>query len=133
MDLNLITRAKKNINKIPLIGYILAGKDKRPSITVKVSGDLSNPDIKKSVFKEVVTQPFSMAYRTLALPGYLVSHMFALKDDGQEVEGKSNGGQAPENMHQEEYMHKYFLPAFCLPSSASHHPDSILDKYQVSR
>ena len=106
MDLNLITRAKKNISKIPLIGYILAGKEKRPSITVKVSGDLFNPDIKKSVFQEVATQPFSMVYRTLALPGYLVSHMFGSEGDGQELESKSNNEQSPERMPQEEYLHK---------------------------
>ncbi len=105
MDLNLITRAKRNINKIPLIGYILAGKEKRPSITVKVSGDLFNPDVEKSVFKEVVIHPFSMVFRTLALPGYLVSHMFASEGDGQEVESRSNGGQSSERIIQDEYLH----------------------------
>lgn len=105
MDLNLITRAKRNINKIPLIGYILAGKEKRPSITVKVSGDLFNPDVEKSVFKEVVIQPFSMVYRTLALPGHLVSHMFGLAGDEQKVEKKSNGRQSSERIIQEEYLH----------------------------
>ena len=104
MDLNLITRAKRNINKIPLIGYILAGKEKRPSITVKVSGDLFNPDVEKSVFKELVIQPFSMVFRTLALPGYLVSHMFGLEGDEQEVEKKSNGRQSSERVIQEEYL-----------------------------
>lgn len=89
MDLNLITQAKKNISKIPLVGYILAGKEKRPSITVKVSGSLTNPEVEHSIFMEVATQPFSMLYRTLALPAHLVSPMFESDEDEQ-------GGQVEE-------------------------------------
>ncbi|HID69449.1 MAG TPA: hypothetical protein EYP35_03070 [Desulfobacterales bacterium] len=103
MDLNLITRAKKNINKIPLVGYILSGKEKRPSITVTVSGDLFEPEVKHSIFKEVATQPFSMVYRTLALPGRLVSHMFKGNGDKQKVDSNSNGEQLPERLPDEEY------------------------------
>jgi hypothetical protein len=84
MDLNLITRAKHNINKIPLVGYILVGKEKRPSITVKVSGDLLNPDVEHSIFQEVATQPFSMVFRTLALPGYLASRIFGLEPKSEQ-------------------------------------------------
>lgn len=85
MELNLITQAKKNLNKIPLLGYILAGKKKHPSITVLVSGDLANPVVEHSVFKEVATVPFSMLYRTLALPAHLVSPMFE-SSDGEQVQ-----------------------------------------------
>jgi len=47
-----------------------------------------------------------MVYRTLALPGYLVSHMFGSEGDEQELESKSNNEQSPERMPQEEYLHK---------------------------
>ncbi len=91
MDLNLITRAKHNINKIPLVGYILVGKEKKPSITVKVSGDLLNPDVEHSIFREVATQPFSMVFRTLALPGHLASRIFGLKPESeQKVKEQAN-------------------------------------------
>ena len=73
MRLNLITQSKKNMRKIPLVGYILAGKKKQPSITVTVSGDLENPEVEHKTFKEVATIPFSILYRTLALPAHLVS------------------------------------------------------------
>jgi hypothetical protein len=97
MDLNLITRAKHNINKIPLVGYILVGKEKRPSITVKVSGDLSNPEVEHSIFQEVATQPFSMVFRTLALPGYLASRIFGFEPENDEdVKEQSNGKDKPE-------------------------------------
>lgn len=96
MNLNLITRAKHNINKIPLVGYILVGKEKRPSITVKVSGDLLNPDVEHSIFQEVVTQPFSMVFRTLALPRYLASRIFGLESkSAQEMKDQANGKDKP--------------------------------------
>lgn len=74
MSLNLITQSNKNMRKIPLVGYILAGKKKQPSITVTVSGDLTNPEVEHKAFKEVATVPFSILYRTLALPAHLLSN-----------------------------------------------------------
>lgn len=72
MDFNLITQAKANMNKIPLIGYILVGKEKRPSITIQASGDLLNPEVKNSAFREVTALPFSILFRTLSLPAHLL-------------------------------------------------------------
>ncbi len=87
MDLNLITRAKENVNKIPLVGYILVGKKKSPSITVQISGDLLDPKVEHSTFQEVVTVPFGMLFRTLALPVYLVAPIFDLaKEEAREKE-----------------------------------------------
>ena len=102
MILNLITRAKKNIGKIPLVGYILSGKEKHPSITVTVSGNLFDPKVKHSIFKEVASQPFSMVFRTLALPGHLVSRMFKTSKDKQKVDSNSDGDQLPERLSDEE-------------------------------
>ncbi len=75
MDFNLITQAKENMTKIPLIGYILVGEEKHPSVTIKVSGDLLDPKVENSVFQEVATIPFSILYRTLKLPVHLVDSM----------------------------------------------------------
>ncbi len=83
MDMNLITQSNKNMRKIPLVGYILAGKKKQPSITVKVSGDLADPKVEHKVFREVATIPFSMLYRTLALPAHIVAPLF--EDAKEEV------------------------------------------------
>ncbi len=90
MDLNLITRAKQNVNKIPLVGYILVGEEKRPSITVKVKGDLFDPKVEYSAFKEVAIEPFYMLYRTLALPAHLVEPMLEKgRSLGEDVEWKA--------------------------------------------
>ncbi len=91
MDLNLITRAKDNMTKIPLIGYILVGKKKSPSITVKMTGDLLDPKVENSTFQEVVTVPFQMLFRTLALPAYLVTPIFDMVNEDVEVEEERDG------------------------------------------
>lgn len=87
MSLNLITQSKKNMSKIPLVGYILAGKKKQPSITVTVSGDLADPAVEHKAFKEVATIPFSILYRTLALPAHLVS---PLLENGDTIVPENN-------------------------------------------
>lgn len=88
MDLNLITQSKKNMQKIPLVGYILAGGKKQPSITVKVSGKLEDPEVEHEVFKEVATIPFSILYRTLSLPSHIVSPLFEDEESkSEEIEG----------------------------------------------
>jgi len=75
MEFNLTTKAKKKISKIPLFGYIMVGSREVPSITVKVTGDVSDPQVENSMFKEITTLPFSMLYRTLTLPYTLVEPM----------------------------------------------------------
>lgn len=81
MDWNLITAAKKNVSKIPLMGYILVGEKKQPSIAVKLSGGLFDPKVEYSAFEEVASLPFQILYRTLALPAHLFSPVFGVDDE----------------------------------------------------
>lgn len=92
MDLNLITQAKKNVNKIPLVGYVLVGTEKHPSITVKISGSIFDPKVEHSAYTEMAAKPFFMLYRTLALPLYLVAPVFGLDDKDEDgKDGKQDG------------------------------------------
>lgn len=75
IDANIITKAGANISHIPLAGFILAGDEKRPSITLKISGNLMDPGVTTSAFKEVTTMPFAILYRTLTLPAHLIRSM----------------------------------------------------------
>ncbi len=96
MDLNLITQAKKNVNKIPLVGFVLVGKEKRPSITVKISGNLFDPKVEHSTFQEVAATPFYMLYRTLALPLHLVAPVFGLDEEEEHAQDGTPKETAPE-------------------------------------
>ncbi len=96
MDLNLITQAKANLTKIPLIGYVLVGKEKHPSVTFHVSGDLQNPEVENSIFREVATLPFALLYRTLTLPSHLLDSMSDSPEDEHNAENNPNAGEIDE-------------------------------------
>lgn len=83
MTFNVVTGLKKNIEKIPLLGYILAGNERRPSITVRVEGNLHDPKVSQTAFKKVVTYPFAVIKRSLLLPVHLTKKL-----KGDEAEAK---------------------------------------------
>jgi hypothetical protein len=85
MTFNLITGAHKNVSRIPLIGFVISGAEKRPSVTLTVKGHLDKPDIEHTAFKEVATYPFQVLKRTVTLPGHLVEN-FQQKTDIEAVE-----------------------------------------------
>ena len=75
MTFNMATGVKKSIQRIPLLGYILAGDENRPTITLKVEGDLHDPEVSQTAFKEVVTYPFKILKRTVLLPDHMVKNV----------------------------------------------------------
>ncbi len=74
MTFNLITGAHKNVSRIPLIGFVISGTEKRPSVTLTVKGQLDKPEVEHTAFKEVATYPFQVLKRTVTLPGHLVEN-----------------------------------------------------------
>jgi len=66
LNLNLLSEGRKDLGKIPLIRYVLVGDEEVPSLKLEVTGKLSDPDIKKSAFEEVVTLPFDIGLRILS-------------------------------------------------------------------
>ena len=75
MNIDLVGKTKQTISKIPLLGYILVGDQKQPTITLTVSGDLDDPDIQTSTYKEIVKTPFDMLLRTINLPNHLLKQI----------------------------------------------------------
>jgi len=67
LKLNLLTEGQKDLSNIPLIGYVLVGDEKVPSIKLEVTEKLSDPDIQNSAFEEIVTLPFDIGFRALSL------------------------------------------------------------------
>jgi hypothetical protein len=76
MKINLITTAKKNISKIPLVGYVLVGRKQHPSITLKVTGDINNPEVTSSAFVDIISWPMETALRILTLPYEMIKDFF---------------------------------------------------------
>jgi len=90
ITLNLITGAKKNLSHIPLLGYILSGKEKKPSITLTVKGDMHNPEINHTAFREVATYPLQLLKRTVILPAHLVNKVRGNSDDNSQDNSHTN-------------------------------------------
>ncbi len=71
MDIFIKTQASKNVGKIPLIGYLLAGDDEDASLSLKISGGFDDPEVSNSLVENIVTYPIDVLFRTLKLPFHL--------------------------------------------------------------
>jgi len=93
MNIDLIRKTKQNISKIPLLGYILVGDQKQPTITLTLKGDLDDPDISTSAYKEIVKTPFDILLRTISLP----NHWLKLMKGPHPVDDPAAPGTSTEN------------------------------------
>jgi hypothetical protein len=72
IDLVLKTDLGSTTAKIPVVGYIVLGKD-NISTGVKVSGKLSDPKVKSLIVKDIIVAPLNIIKRTLLLPYNLLN------------------------------------------------------------
>jgi hypothetical protein len=75
MDISLKTQAGRNVGKIPVMGYVLAGNEDDESLNVKIEGPLDDPTVDHSLMKNIVVYPAEILYRTLKLPFHLGGKM----------------------------------------------------------
>ena len=88
MNIDLISKTKKYISKIPLLGYLLVGDEKQPTITLNVKGKLDDPEVGSSVYTEIVKTPFDILLRTISLPSRLLDQL------GGSEQAPSGSGEA---------------------------------------
>ena len=72
LDLNLKTDLGSKASQIPIVGYILFGKDSI-STSLKVTGSIYDPDVSTTVAKDIISAPLNIIKRTLLLPMELFS------------------------------------------------------------
>ena len=72
LDLNLKTDLGSKASKIPIVGYILFGKDSI-STSLKVTGSIYDPDVSTTVAKDMIIAPLNIIKRALLLPVELFS------------------------------------------------------------
>jgi hypothetical protein len=72
LDLNLKSDLGSKASKIPIVGYILFGKES-VSTSLKVKGSIYDPDVSTSVAKDMIIAPLNIIKRTLLLPIELFS------------------------------------------------------------
>ncbi len=67
LKLNLRTDLGSAVSKIPIVGYILLGKDSI-STSLKVSGRLDDPKVESMLATDIIVAPLNIIKRTLLLP-----------------------------------------------------------------
>ncbi len=78
IDMDLAIRSARSIGKIigsiPIVGYILMGKDKSITTGVKITGTLDNPKVTTHVVLETLLAPFKMFVRTIESPAHIINN-----------------------------------------------------------
>jgi hypothetical protein len=62
----------KFVGKIPLLGYVLVGKDKSLTIGLGITGTLNKPKIKTTATQDILSLPLRVIKRTLELPSRMI-------------------------------------------------------------
>ncbi len=75
MDLAIHTARElgKVVGNLPLLGYILMGKDKSMTIGLKISGSLDNPAVETSAAQDILSLPLQLIKRTLESPAHIIN------------------------------------------------------------
>lgn len=75
MDLAIQTARElgKVLGSLPLVGYILMGKDKSMTIGLQISGSLDKPIVKTSAAADILTLPLQLIKRTLESPAHILN------------------------------------------------------------
>lgn len=75
MDLAIQTARElgKFVGNLPLLGYILTGKDKSMTVGLKISGTLERPKVQTSTAEDILILPFHFLKRTLEAPAHIIN------------------------------------------------------------
>ncbi|MBK1991664.1 AsmA-like C-terminal domain-containing protein [Campylobacter sp. 2018MI35] len=72
IDLNLELKTLKSassvISKVPIINYVILGKNQEISTNIKVDGSLDNPNFHTQILGDVVKSPFNLIKNIIELP-----------------------------------------------------------------
>ena len=63
----------KVVGSIPLVGYILVGKDKSITVGLQITGSLDKPNVSVSAAKDILSYPLELIKRTIESPGQLLA------------------------------------------------------------
>ena len=63
----------KVVGSIPLVGYILIGKDKSITVGLQITGSLDKPEVNVSAAKDILSYPLDLIKRTIEAPKQLLS------------------------------------------------------------
>jgi len=77
MNIDLAVRTAREVGKVlgnlPLVGYILFGKDKSITTGVKIVGTLDKPEVKTHPVQEALLYPLELLKRTITSPAHIIN------------------------------------------------------------
>jgi len=77
MNIHLTIQVAKELGKIvgsiPLVGYILLGKDKSINIGLNITGSIDKLKVKTSAVKDILSTPIELIKRTLESPTHIIN------------------------------------------------------------
>ena len=77
IDIKLAIQTARELGKfvgnLPLLGYILMGKDKSMTVGLEVTGKLTQPVVQTFATKEILTLPLELIKRTLQSPAHIIN------------------------------------------------------------
>ena len=96
LDLDLAVRTARELGKtlgqIPVVGYILFGKDKSLTVGVRVDGTLEHPRVHTNPLGEALLYPLELLKRTFQTPAQLASPVQNSLPPSQQKKVKSSDG-----------------------------------------
>jgi len=77
LNIDLAVRTAREVGKVlgslPLVGYILFGKDKSITTGVKITGTLDKPNAKTNPVQEALLYPLELIKRTVTSPAHIIN------------------------------------------------------------
>ena len=77
MDMDLAIHTARElgqlIGSLPLVGYILFGKDKSLTTGIKITGTVENPIVKTNTVKDILLSPLEFIKRTISSPAHIIN------------------------------------------------------------
>ncbi len=77
IDMNLAVQVGRELGKVvgslPLLGYILMGKDKSMTVGLKINGKIKKPIVETNVASDILTLPLNLIKRTLQSPSHIIN------------------------------------------------------------
>jgi len=61
------------VGNLPLLGYILMGKDKSMTVGLKITGDLDKPKVETTAAQDILTLPLQILKRTIESPAHIIN------------------------------------------------------------
>jgi hypothetical protein len=61
------------VGNLPLLGYILLGKDKSITIGLEITGSLNQPVVNTTTVSDILTLPLQLIKRTLESPAHIIN------------------------------------------------------------